>query len=513
MRKLTLIIALALLFALVSCSANDAVVTTPSESYPTLADPAESVTAPDGAVTSQVGGGDVVVVSTSSQAETTDPTLDRVDDVVIKGEVSELPQKDYSERLVNFLIRTEWAYEFTEGSGDIVVDEAIYDMVVNVEDEYNVKLNLIEQSGAWGNRAAFTNAVHNSVLAEDGAYDAVFTNTAFVCDGIVQGDYANLLDLPYLQLGQDWWSQAAVDSLTLNGRCYMASGDLTLTLWQNLYCMFFNKTMAAEYSLPDLYALVDSGDWTHDKMAEYAMLVSEDLNQNDALDLYDKYGLIGGGNALRHFIVAYDTPILSVNSDDVTLAWNTERTVTVIEKLVTLFSNDSAYNNSNYTDHSSFRAGNVLFQLTTLGYSTSLRSSDVDFGIIPYPKLDKSQPGYYNCSNDVSMFCVPVTAPDPEMTALIVEALCREGYTTVAPAFCETVVKGKYVDEESGRMLDLIRDDLRYDFGWVHSTVLNLGNSYQMFVDGLNTDFASYYESRVDEYTENIKSIRSLYFD
>ncbi len=513
MKKLTLLLALTLIFALVSCSASDAVATTPSVSYPTSDSPTESVTAPEGAVTSQLSGGDAVVVATSASGETTSPSLDAIDDTVLKGEVKELPVIDLGERDVNFLIRTEWSYEFTEGSGDVIVDEAIYDMLVNVEERYNVNLNFIDIPGEWGSRASFTNAVHNSVLAEDGAYDAVFTNTAFICDGIVKGDYMNLLDMPHLQLGQDWWSQAAVDSLTLGGRCYMASGDLMLTLWQNLYCVFFNKDMAESYSIPNLFELVESRQWTHDKMAEFAMLVSEDLNYDDVYDDNDKLGLMGGGNTIRHFIVAYNTPILSTSSQDVSLAWNTERTVTVIEKLVSLFGTDNAYNNSNYTDYSSFRAGNVLFQLASLGYSTSLRASDVDFGILPYPMLDASQRNYYNCSNSNSMFCVPKTTPDAEITGLIVEVLCREGYNTVAPAFCETAVKGKYVDEDSARMVDLIRDSLRYDFGWVHSTVLDLGNSYQIFVDDLDTDFASYYESRVDEYNENIKTIRSLYFN
>lgn len=510
MKKITLILALVLaaVLLLASCGGggNTPAATTPSQT-----------TVPSGGVNQgEVGEGNIVLDETTAAvgAESTSASLESIVDKVQIVELKELPEKDYSEENVNVLLRTQWAYEFTEGSGDVTIDEAVYDMVADVEDQFNVRFNFIDISGSWGDRASFVNTVHNSVLAEDGAYDMVFGYQAYMIDNIANGDFMNLLELPYLQLGADHWTQAGVDSLTLNKKCYMATGDIFLSMWRGLYCMYFNKDMAVDNGINDLYELVENKKWTHDKMAEYTMLVSEDLDQNDVFDTNDKYGLTAGADTLREFIVAYNTPIVAINGADIQMAWNTERTVTIVEKLVSLFGTNNALNEAMANYQEMFRNGNVLFTLDRLDQSTKLRSSDVDFGILPYPMLDETQGNYYTSTgNNASMACVPVTVRDAEMSALIIEALCRKGSEYVEPAFYDAALKGKYVDEESGKMIDIIRDGLRFDFGWVHSVALNLGNSYQLFVDEGNTDFASYYESRIDEYNENIKTIQSMYFD
>lgn len=490
--------------------------TTPNASTPATTTPAATI--PDGAETTSSKGGDIVIIETTAAegAETTSASLESVVDKVVAGEIKELPEKDYNKEKVNVLLRTQWAYEFTEGSGDATIDEAIYNMVADVEDQFNVRFNFIDINGNWGDRNTFVSTVHNSVLAEDGAYDMVFGYQAYMIDNIANGDYMNLLDLPYLQLGQEWWTQAGVDSLTLNGKCYMITGDMFVSMWRSLYACYFNKDLAEDNGIDDIYDLVLNKKWTHDKMAEYTMMVSEDLNNDDKFDENDKYGLVSGNSQLREFIVAYNTPIVAINGKDIQMAWNTERTVSAVEKLVSLFKSNSTLDiSSEATYQNIFKNGNALFMLDRLSSATALRASDVDFGIIPYPMFDEAQGNYYTATgNDCSMVCVPVTVRDSDMSALIIEALARKGDEYVEPAFYESALKGKYVrDEESQKTIDLIREGLRFDFGWVHSVALNLGNSYQMFINNLDTDFASYYESRIDEYNTNIKTIQAMYFD
>lgn len=528
MKKITLILALVLaaILLLASCAGDgNTPATTPSGTTPSAGTttpsagttPPATTTIPADVETTLSGGGDIVLEETTVDvgAESTQPSIESIVDKVVATEIKPLPEKDYNEKTVNVLLRTQFAYEFTEGAGDAIIDEAVYNMVVDVEDEFNVRFNFIDIPGAWGDRANFVNTVHNSVLAEDGAYDMVFGYQAYMIDNIANNDFMNLLDLPYLQLGAEHWTQAGVDTLTLNKRCFMATGDIFLSMWRGLFCMYFNKDIAADNGITDLYELVENKKWTHDKMAEYTMMVSEDLDQNDVHDDKDMYGLASGSTPLRQFIVAYNTPIVSINGADIQMAWNTERTVSVVEKLVTLFQTDYAYNNFTpkvYKDM--FRNGNAMFMLTTLDESVNLRSSDVDFGILPYPMLDEAQGNYYSSTtNSSTMACVPVTVNDAEMSALLIEALCRKGSEYVQPAFYNVALKGKYVDEESGKMIDIIREGLRFDFGWVHSVALDLGGSYQDFVDKGDTDFASYYESRIDKYNENIKTIQSMYFD
>jgi len=431
-----------------------------------------------------------------------------------------LPEVSLNGASTDVLIRTELAYEFMpdEGGADTSVSEAIYQRNLAVEEKYETKLNFIPTPGDWGNQDNFRNAITNSVLANDGAYDFVAGYQAIIVHNVAAGDFLDLNTLPYLELHNPWWTQKGIDALTVNNRCYIATGDITVSMLEYLYCMYYNKTLAANQKVGDLYALVDAGQWTHDKLAEISAETSEDVDGDGSMTEADRFAIISGGDMLRQYLVAYNTPVMSQDaSGKPALVWNNERTISAVEKLVSFFGqNDEAFINSNRgTLATMFMNNQTLFMQGLFGQAAALRDMESDFGILPYPKFDEAQPDYLtSTNNNVSMICVPKTCEDPENTALIIEAMCRESTDTVSAAFYDVAMKSKYTrDEDTLRMIDLIRGSLSFDFGWVNSVVLNLGNSYQMFVEDKNTDFVSYYMTREQEYTANMDKILAPYFD
>jgi len=78
-----------------------------------------------------------------------------------------------------------------------------------------------------------------------------------------------------------------------------------------LYCMYYNKTLAANQKVGDLYALVDAGQWTHDKLAEISAETSEDVDGDGSMTEADRFAIISGGDMLRQYLVAYNTPVMS----------------------------------------------------------------------------------------------------------------------------------------------------------------------------------------------------------
>ena len=59
------------------------------------------------------------------------------------------------------------------------------------------------------------------------------------------------------------------------------------------------------------------------------------------------------------------------------------------------------------------------------------------------------------------------------MTSIITEALASESYKNVIPVFYDVALKTKSArDEESSAMIDLIRDTLTFDFGYINSGAL-----------------------------------------
>jgi len=103
-----------------------------------------------------------------------------------------------------------------------------------------------------------------------------------------------------------------------------------------------------------------------------------------------------------------------------------------------------------------------------------------DYGIVPYPLYDESQENYITYNFGTAFMSILLSAPDPEMSAVILEALNAENYKSVAPAYLDVALKGKYSrDDNTAEMLDLILDTTRFDFAFVNES--SIGIAYWMF--------------------------------
>jgi hypothetical protein len=108
-----------------------------------------------------------------------------------------------------------------------------------------------------------------------------------------------------------------------------------------------------------------------------------------------------------------------------------------------------------------------------------------DFGILPHPKFDESQPDYLNAAADsVPVVGIPVTNPDPEKAGAFIDVLTALSVDTVTPAYYTISLEGKFTrDEDSIEMLDIIREGRIYDFaviynwGKFYSSIITHGNS------------------------------------
>jgi len=95
-----------------------------------------------------------------------------------------------------------------------------------------------------------------------------------------------------------------------------------------------------------------------------------------------------------------------------------------------------------------------------------IRSMDVEFGIIPYPKYDSAQPEYVSRVEYYMAMQVPITNSDLERAGAMLEALNSESAKTIIPAYYEIALKSKYArDDDSAQMLDLIFNTLVVDIG------------------------------------------------
>lgn len=463
-------------------------------------------------------------ISCGDNANSDDETTsDTVSDTVTKRD--DLPDVNYNGEEFNMLIRTEWAYEFdVEETGDIV-DDAVYSRNRAVEERFGVDFEYTQVNGGWNDREQFLNFLTSSILAGDGEYDMVAGSGVYMVTPVLEGYFLNILDMNNIQPDAKWWSQKCADSLTVNGQLYTITGDIALSLWDGIYVMFFNKQLAEEYHVEDIYALVKNGEWTVDKLYEISSTVSSDLNGDSVYDANDLYGFAtSNDNHARVWYAPFDLQIVSRGEDGfMYMSYNSEKTQNALEKLVKLFSAQSSYKyfnafNSTYIndsgDSNMFEENRVLFTQGYLKNASTLRDMDTDFGIIPLPKYDEAQSEYYTTVHDsTTMICFPMTVNDPDMSALIAEALCVYSYYDVVPKYYDISLKTKSArDTESEEMIDIIRDSVTFDFGALYTIPIDgtlplLGN---MVIQG-NTNFASTYASNKTKFETNLENINKAY--
>ena len=151
-----------------------------------------------------------------------------------------------------------------------------------------------------------------------------------------------------------------------------------------------------------------------------------------------------------------------------------------------------------------------MFLPELLGNAQDLRGMNTDFGIVPYPKWDEHQEKYLTTSVAYfSMFCVPTTVKNLEMTGAVMEALCAESYKKVIPAFYEVALKSKYSrDDESAEMIDIIRSGLTFDFGKVYVTELAYSmNILRELMSNKKHDFVSTFEKNEKSYNKALEKV------
>lgn len=268
----------------------------------------------------------------TTSADTDDTTPAETDRSQVKDN---LPVKDYGGDKFTILYRNEWAYEFIadEENGDILND-AVFRRNRAVEDRFKVSFEFVGLPGTW-NSSEYKNAITNSVVAGDSEYDLITGYQADMINHAMQGYFMNVYDMPYINTEAPWWSEKSNSALTVHDKLFMTTGDIAVTLWDNMYVMFFNKKLAEQYAIPDMYEIVDNHEWTIDKLAELSKNVSSDVDGNSVYDENDLYGFVTSpSNHMRAWMVAGETPLTKLNDNgEVEACFMTERTINMVDRL------------------------------------------------------------------------------------------------------------------------------------------------------------------------------------
>lgn len=371
-------------------------------------------------------------------------------------------------------------FEFytTEQNGE-VLNDAIYTRNINIEERYNIKINEYRDLNPQ-------EIIKKSISADDDTYDLCVAKMSELAKLATAGYFYNFTKTPYVDLEKPWWDHNAVEYFSLANNLYFMTGDYMLLDKYRVYCILFNKDIAQNYNIGNLYNTVDEGKWTIDLMHTMARSAVKDLNGNSEIDYEDQYGLLSQAYDNFYGMVYGAGNRISVkDSDDMpVIEMYTERLTATVDKLIeficdtdiALFMQDiKGTDRPDIYMATMFEQGQSLFYnaLLVCAKMTYQNTQDLDFGIIPQPKFDEEQENYLTTTQyTYSTGCgIPSNAGNIDMTGLLLEALSAESMYTTMPAFYEITIKTKYTpDEKAPVMLDMIFDNIIYDvaavFDW-----------------------------------------------
>jgi len=389
------------------------------------------------------------------------------------------------------------------------VNDAVFERNSLISERFDVALDAVVYA-----EDQITGQAKNAVAAADDAFQMMACHIIYLGMSAT-GDYMyNWYDLPNVNFDQPWWSDSTVTDLKYKDKAFVAIGDFALSALGSTYCMFYNKVMAENYGLPDMYGLVEEGGWTIDKQYEFSNGVYTDTNGDGIRDINDTYALStdckSNANA---YLWAFGKKIATQQDDGTyVLDYYDEKLVSLVEKLYNLYyETDYVYfdTTSHGIGQNVFPLGNNLFTNGAIGWMNGvLRDVEFDYGIIPYPKWDEKQAEYYtSVDGGHEGLAILKTITDPEFVGIVSEALNAESWKRVVPAYYDVSLKFKGTrDEQSIAMLDRIVDSRIFDFGYVYG---GWGCVFwiQYLLEGASKDITSYYEKNFKPYNKTMEKV------
>ena len=355
-----------------------------------------------------------------------------------------------------------------EQTGDLLNDE-VYDRNRRIEDMYNLKITAHKET--WD----VYSVLERSVMSASGEYDAAFVKQQGLSNPVSNGYFAELSAL--LDFEKPWWDEKSLEGFGICGKTYAIAGDVTFMDKLCDIVIFFNKNMAEEYNLGDIYQMVIDKKWTFEEMLKMCELVSADLNNDGSADKDDRFGFAGQNDAAYELFQSAGERFCTLDKDGIPyLSNDSERAVDIMMKVYSFMNDDINFFNRQTAGLSvndaikMFISNRVLFLMRPLQTIMELRAMDADFGIIPTPLMDDSQSEYSTSIGFTVANCVtiPVDAKSVETSAKVLDTLSADSYFNMNSTFYDMVLGAKLTrDDNSTENLDIILNSCVFDPGCI----------------------------------------------
>ncbi len=360
------------------------------------------------------------------------------------------------------------------------INDAVIDRNQAVEDKYNIDIVCRAESAGYASQAAKSGTVDFEIV-----YDWGIRLVPHATEGL----FYDLLQVPYIDLEQDYWVPSSQYDLTIADKMLVFTCDVSMNRLGYASFLIFNKRILDDNGIEYPYSYVNKNEWTVDNLYDMVIKCSNDVDGDQLWTVEDVYGYGDSGMLGTAINGSGLNTQFTLKNDDGSYRLNV-----YTDKLVTIFNeyDDRAavapagtFCDLGWQDFiegrdismydSKFQAGRVFnfgeghtaITGTSMSYLVEFQNMEDQYGVVPMPKYEASQSEYYHyIDNCAPMFSI-IKQADMEKVGIIMEYLSYESEQRLLPAYYEQTIKTKQMSDLEGRdegMLDIIRDSIHYNW-------------------------------------------------
>ena len=358
------------------------------------------------------------------------------------------------------------------------INDAVYNRNLALEERLKCNINVVQLLPEPGSAAGeAVDAVTNMVVAGSQDYNIVANCSYTSMTLALNGRMTDLRTTSYIDFDKNYWSQGFNDALSYKDSQFFVTGPMSLSYYRYMFVTMFNKRLVEDEGLDEsLYEVVDNGEWTIDYMTSVAERFYRDLNGSGSKDGADLYGFCARIGPTSSMMDGYwegsDICVLKKDDDNAYVyEIDQARLSDSLDAVLALLNSSGSFTATTNAGDGDVLTKFALNESVLINYrliaveDPTIRNMPDDYGILPIPKLTKSQDYKTHVQVEVILYGVPSTSyQEIDDLGIFLEAYASESYNRVKPAYYEVALTSKYVkDQQSVDMLDRIVNSVAID--------------------------------------------------
>ncbi len=353
-----------------------------------------------------------------------------------------------------------------EQTGEIVND-TLFARDLFIKEKYNVDFK-IECDNTTSDVVGM---LSKNIAAADDVYQMILHDQAVVAKGLsMSGNAYPLNMISTIKLGEEYWMPELNAAGKIGNSTYFTASAISPRLYGSAYITMFNRDMATNLGIENLYQVVNDGRWTFDKLCELSRVAVNDENGDGQVkgDGTDQIGI--ASDCFEMPVLGAGFHFIENQNGELRCCCEDEKLVSFMQKVAAFFTEEGIFSSGTkgIDMDACINNGKTLFFVVCSFALDEYRSLDYDYGILPSPKYDENQEEYVEFSQPwVAMTpVIPITVvgEELEMSGDLTNAMAAYGYDYIEEAAFENVVCYKGArDEESAQIIDKIFENITFE--------------------------------------------------